>query len=86
MDERYPVILSTGTNPGNELLIGAGAYFINSPTAPQYSNQVINIDQLSEPTVLGYIVGGIMSTVPNTSSQADSTASPYVFAVTLNPR
>ncbi len=85
MDEQYPVILSTGSNPGNELLFGAGAFFVKAEDMPLYPNGVINLDKITEPTVIGYIVGGIMSTVPNTSSQSDSTASPYIFPVTVVP-
>ena len=85
MDEEYPVILSTGSNPGNQLLFGAGAYFIKTEGLPLYPNNVVNLDRITEPTVIGYIVGGIMSTVPNTSGQSDSTGSPYIFPVTLIP-
>lgn len=85
MDEQYPVILSTGSNPGNELLFGAGASFIKAQGLPLYPNGVINFDKITTPTVIGYVVGGIMSTVPNTSSQTDSTASPYIFPVTVIP-
>ncbi len=84
MSGQYPVIISTGSNPGNQLLFGAGAYFIPAKIA-QYPNGVINLDSLRQATVIGYIVGGIQSTVPNTSSNSDSAASPYVFAVTLVP-
>lgn len=85
MDGQYPVILSTGSNPGNELLFGAGAFFIKAPGLPLYPNKVINFDKITSPVVIGYIVGGIMSTLPNTNSQSDSTASPYIFQVILSP-
>ncbi|MFZ2315261.1 MAG: hypothetical protein WAW86_06360 [Gammaproteobacteria bacterium] len=84
MSNQYPVIPSTGTNPGNPLLFGAGAYFLANNLS-QYPNGVINLDSIRQSTVLGYIVGGIQSTVPNTSTNADSSASPYVFKVTLVP-
>ncbi|MFI4918891.1 MAG: hypothetical protein ACHP65_04985 [Legionellales bacterium] len=85
MDEQYPLIPSTGVNPGNPLLFGAGAYFI--PTnIQQYPNKVINLDNIRKPTVIGYIVGGIQSTVTNTNTEADSSASTYVFKVTLIPK
>ena len=35
--------------------------------------------------VVGYIVGGIQSTLPNTNVESDSAASPYIFTVTLVP-
>lgn len=85
MPDEYPVILSTRTNPGNTLLFGAGAYFIVNHIS-QYPNTVINLDNIRQPTVIGYIVGGIQSTLPNTNDIADSSASPYVFKVTLIPK
>lgn len=85
MDEQFPYIESQGSNPGNELLFGAGAFFIKAEGLPLYPNKVINLDAITEPTVIGYVVGGIMSTVPNTSTSSDSTASPYIFPVTVIP-
>ena len=84
MDSQYPVIPSTQANPGNPLLFGAGAFFIASNIL-QYPNSVINLDNIRRPTVLGYIAGGIASTVPNTNVIADSFASPYIFKVTITP-
>lgn len=84
MNNAYPVILSTFSNPGNPLLFGAGAEFIRSPDLPFFPNRVIQFDQLpQEPILLGHIVGGIQSTLPNTNTQFDSAASPYIFTVTL---
>ena len=34
---------------------------------------------------MGYIFGGIVSSVPNTSSRLDSTASPEIFSVIITP-
>ncbi len=85
MNSQYPVILSTSVNPGNQLLFGAGAYYIHA-NIQRYANGVINIDNIRKPTVIGYIAGGIMSTLPNTNTDADSNGSPYVFKVTLVPR
>ena len=84
MDNQYPVILSTRSNPGNTLLFGAGAYFIVNNIS-QYSNRVLNLDNIREATVIGYIVGGIQSTLANTNVISDSSASQYVFKVTLVP-
>jgi hypothetical protein len=84
MDTQYPTILSTRSNPGNTLLFGAGAYFV--PTnITQYPNKVLSLDTIRRPTVIGYIVGGIQSTMANTNVDSDSAASPYVFKVTLLP-
>lgn len=85
MKSQYPVILSTQSNPGNPLLFGAGAYFIANNIL-QYPNAVLSLDNIRRPTVIGYIAGGIQSTVPNTSTITDSTASRYVFKVTLVPK
>jgi hypothetical protein len=84
MSAEYPVILSTQSNPGNRLLFGAGAYFMANPIS-QYANGVINLDNIRTPTVIGYIVGGIQSTLGNTNTMSDSAASPYIFKVTLVP-
>ncbi len=84
MNNEYPVIPSTGTNPGNTLLFGAGAYFIPTNIS-QYPNTVINLDNIRKTTVIGHIIGGIQSTLPNTNVNADSAASPYIFTVTLVP-
>jgi hypothetical protein len=85
MDNMFPNILSTTANPGNQLLFGAEAYFIPA-NIPMYPNSVINLDTIRSPTVIGYIVGGVASTVPNTSIATDSFASPFVFTVTVVPR
>ena len=84
MDAQYPVILSTRSNPGNTLLFGAGAYFIPNNIL-RYPNAVISLDNIRSDTVIGYIVGGIESTLANTNTMADSAASPYVFKVRLIP-
>lgn len=86
MDAEYPVILSTQSNPGNRLLFGAGAQFIPANEEIFYGNGVINFDLLEEPLVIGYVVGGIQSTLPNTSGPSDSAASPYIFTVTIMAR
>lgn len=85
MNNQYPVIPSTGSNPGNTLLFGAGAYFIPA-NIRQYPNHVISLDSIRQPTVIGYIVGGIQSTLDNTSVDSDSSASPHIFKVTLIPK
>ena len=86
MDAEYPVVLSNGSNPGNQLLFGANATLIPVDGLPAYKNGVVKYDALgSSPIVVGYIVGGIQSTVPNTTTESDSAASPYIFKVTLVP-
>jgi hypothetical protein len=85
MDNQYPVIPSTGVNAGNQLLFGSAGFFIPA-SIQMYPNSVINLDNIRQPTVIGYIVGGIASTVPNTQIDPDTAASDYVFQVTLMPR
>src|SRR5258707_1143211 len=53
MSGEYPVIPSTGSNPGNPLLFGAGAYFMPN-NITQYANGVISLDAIRQPTVIGY--------------------------------
>ncbi len=84
MDAEYPVIASTGTNPGNTLLFGAGAAFFPKTNVHYYDNGVVKFDHLKKGKIhIGYIVGGIQSTVPNTSDQSDTAGSPYIFKVYL---
>lgn len=86
LDSEYPVILSTRTNPGNQLLFGAASQLMNAQGVPTYSNGVLNLDALpNEPVLAGYIVGGIQSTLPNTNTRADSAASYYIFNVYVIP-
>ena len=88
MDNEYPVILSTASNPGNVLLFGSNALFIpaNGLEDFQYENKVFKLDSIRKPLHIGYIVGGIQSTVPNTEVITDSDASPYIFKVILEPK
>ncbi len=81
----YPTIASTQSNPGNTLLFGTGAKFITNPGIPIFSNGVLNLEKIKGTTIIGYIVGGIQSTFPNTNAPSDSAASPYIFKVTLTP-
>lgn len=89
VDAEYPVpvILSTKSNPGNPLRFGAGAQFFPSIPLPMLDNGVLQLERLgTAPVVVGYIAGGIQSTVPNTTQRSDSSASPHIFKVTLIPR
>ena len=88
MAAQFPVILSTGSNPGNTLLFGTDAQFFAAPGIPQYDDGVIDLDGVmanatSDNVTLGYIFGGIASTLPNTNTSTDSAASNTVFAVTV---
>lgn len=81
----YPVILSTQSNPGNQLLFGASSDFIPACKPKKFSNGIFKLDVIERPTLMGYVVGGIQSTLPNTNVASDSAASPYIFEVWLNP-
>jgi len=85
MSGQYPVILSQYSNPGNPLLFGAAAQFISARHIHSYGNSVVKFDRLKNAKILGYIVGGIQSTVPNTNTASDSAASPYIFTVKIIP-
>ncbi len=68
-------------------MVGASAAFIPNEGLPTYSNEVIALDKLgSSPIFLGYIVAGIASTLTDTNCPGDSTASTYIFKVTLQPQ
>lgn len=87
MEATYPEILATFANPGNPLLFGAGARFFPISSLPSLGNsEVFSLDHLKKKTLLGYIVGGIMSTLPNTETVNDSAASPYIFKVFAIPK
>lgn len=80
----YPTIQSKNTHPGNTLLFGTGAYFMKTNNLHNHSNDVFNLDNIGKKeTTIGYIVGGIQSTLPNTVTIADSAASPYIFKVSI---
>lgn len=92
MSGTYPTITPTfGTPPrAPALLFGASADFFPAQNLPLYSNGVIAMDKLgSSPLLLGYIVGGIQSSAPETTSEfgnVDTRSSNYVFRVTLIPK
>lgn len=87
MDASYPTIYSQGSNPGNELLFGAGAAFFPKTNTSYYENGVVKFDQLKKgKTHIGYIVGGIQSTMPDTNDNSDSAGAPYIFKVYINKK
>lgn len=63
---------------------GADAAFIPNQRLPLYSNGVIAFDRLrGQKKFLGYIVGGIASTILDTNCVTDTIASPFIFRVYL---
>jgi len=66
---------------------GANAAFIPTSGLPTYPNGVIAFDKLgSTSTFVGYIVGGIASTITDTNCTTDSQSSNYIFKVTISPQ
>lgn len=71
-------------------LYGAEAKFFTNSSLPAnatYANGVFNLDELLAlgSGTIGYMFGGIASSVPNTTSRLDSTASPQIFSVIFTP-
>lgn len=66
---------------------GAEAVFIRNQNLPAFANGVIAFDKLRHHrTFLGYIVGGIASTILDTNCVTDTIASPYIFKVYISPK
>jgi hypothetical protein len=75
----------TVPNPSNgnaPFLFGAEADFIPSPVIPTYDNGMLNLDGITQPTVIGYIFGGIIAQQANFGA---SGASNLIFQVTYSP-
>jgi hypothetical protein len=66
-------------------LLGAGAEFIPITSVPQFNNEVFKLDDFTaDSTLVGYIYGGISSTVANiffTNTGTQSSASSQIFKV-----
>jgi hypothetical protein len=73
---------------GKRLRFGANAEFFLANGIETYSNGVIKLDDLSGPTTLGYIYGGLIANGPHTRSgdpPATSSASNIIFTVVYTP-
>jgi hypothetical protein len=84
--------ISSGFYDSDGLAGFCGAYsnFLVNPSVPVYGNGSIKLQALKGPTVLGYMYGGIFSTVAQTSANAavaatQTGAANQVFAVVLTP-
>lgn len=91
MSATFPTIAPTfGTVPESESFFGGSAFFLPVLNLPTYPNGVIAFDKLKKsPIHLGYIVGGIQSSMHLTESavsNVDTHASSYIFKVTLIPQ
>jgi hypothetical protein len=68
-------------------LLGAGSEFIRTENLPEYDNDVLKLDDITgDTTLLGYIFGGINSTLANIfwiNTGTQSTASNQIFSVYL---
>ena len=72
-----------GEMPG---LLGSGATFLPAPGLPVFNDGILKLDELPDEQVIGYIFGGIESTLPNIlfiDNGTLSDASGKVFKVTL---
>ena len=80
----FPQILDQS---GYQLRFGAEAQFFLADGVPTYNNGVIKLDALTQPTVLGYIFGGLFANAPNTQGVAGavSGASNQIFEVVYSP-
>ncbi len=81
----FPDIRSKKVNPGNRLLFGSEAEVFLRRKVPMYDNDVLQLDKINKPTVIGYVLGGIASTLPDTNTQADSFPSRRLFKVIVEP-
>jgi hypothetical protein len=80
----FPVLLD---QQGNRMRFGTNAEFFLAEGIPTYDNGVIKLDELTEPTVIGYIYGGIFANAPHTQgvTGAVSGASNDIFEVLFTP-
>jgi hypothetical protein len=79
LDAEFPDIRD---DQGNRLRFGANAEFFPAPGVPLYDNGTLRLDELTAPTTIGYIYGGLMADAANGGETA---ASSFVFEVVLHP-
>jgi len=70
---------------GNRYLFGSNAQFFTSSDIRLLEGDIIDLDALTERTLLGYIYGGIGAGSPHGGFGGDSFASSQVFAVWFKP-
>ena len=80
----YPVLTDLD---GLRLRFGANAEFFLAEGIETYANGVLKLDELTQPTTLGYIFGGITANGPHTrgTPPAASAASNQIFTVVYTP-
>jgi len=87
MPSSYPIIPSDFANNGNPLLFGTNALFVAEDSIKKYSGEILDFDSIKKGSCqIGYILGGIVSSLPNTDSNDDSKASSYIFDVYLEKK
>jgi hypothetical protein len=82
---QYPMLTDLD---GKRLRFGSNAEFFLAAGVDKFDNGVIQMDDLTQPTLLGYIFGGIVANGPHTRSgdpPAVSSASNRIFTVTYIP-
>lgn len=80
LPEEFPEFYDSES--GNRLLYGTNAEFMLTDGISAHDNGVIKMDDISGPTTLGYIVGGIAADQPNNGFSA---ASGRIFKVVYTP-
>lgn len=80
----FPIML---TPAGDRMRFGSNAEFFLADDIDTYGNEVINLDNLTGITTLGYIYGGLITNAPHVfgNPTALSSASGMVFEVVLKP-
>lgn len=64
---------------------GAEAKFVLASGVSTVGSSILNLDGITSPGVVGYVVGGIAATAPYASTKGTSCASGTIYSVTLNP-
>jgi hypothetical protein len=85
--QEYIMSALPAVTPGSTGNYGANAAFFRNRAVPSYCNGVVALHRLRGPTVVGYMFGGIYSTVSNTSGNTfrATGASNQVFQITMTP-
>jgi hypothetical protein len=78
----YPLLYSPA---GTRYLFGSNAEFFPSADIALLEGDIIDLDVLSDRTLLGYIYGGLAAGSPNGGFSGDSIASAQVFTVEYVP-
>ena len=85
--QEYIMAPLPAVTPGSTGNYGANAAFFMNQAVPATPRGIILLSRLRGPTVVGYMFGGIYSTVSNTSSNTfrATGASNQVFQITMTP-